>query len=82
MSHATITREGPAQGYATVHVEELDHWGRLLGRIEDWLLHADDDTIAHCWAQFAGPWGEDIDEITDTLGRATVRMRDLAQGRP
>lgn len=81
MSQATITTDAHGDRYAAVHAEELDHWAWLLGRIEDWLLHAHDDTIAD-WAGFAGPRGEDIDEVTDTLGRATVRMRDLAQGRP
>lgn len=78
---AAITADVPGEGYAAVHVEELDHWAWLLGRIEDWLLHAHEETIAD-WAQFAGPRGERIDEVTDTLGRATVRMHDLAQGRP
>jgi hypothetical protein len=67
--------------YAAVHVEELDEWAWLLSRIEDWLLHAHDETIAD-WAQFVGPCGEDIDDVIDALGRWSVRMRDLAQGRP
>ena len=67
--------------YAPVHVEELDDWAWLLGRIEDWLLHADHATIAD-WAQFTGPCGEGIDDVIDALGRASVRMRDLARGRP
>ncbi|MEX2621779.1 MAG: hypothetical protein WD250_16300 [Egibacteraceae bacterium] len=81
MNQPTITDDVHAEGYAAVHVEELDHWAWLLGRIEDWLLHAGEDTIAD-WAAFAGPCGEDIDEVTDTLGRATVRLHDLAKGRP
>ncbi|MDQ3454800.1 MAG: hypothetical protein M3513_04910 [Actinomycetota bacterium] len=32
--------------YAAVHVEELDEWAWLLSRIKDWLLHAQDETIA------------------------------------
>ena len=67
--------------YAPVFVDELDEWAWLLGRVEDWLLHADHDTVAD-WARFAGPCGERSDELTDTLGRASVRMRDLARGRP
>lgn len=81
MSQPTITADVHGDRYAAVCVEELDHSAWLLGRIEDWLLHAHDDTIAD-WAQFAGPCGEDIDEVIDTLGRATVRMPDPAQGRP
>lgn len=81
MNPAAITTDAHGDRYAAVHVEELDEWAWLLGRVEDWLLHAHAETIAD-WARFAGPCGEDIGEVTDTLGRATVRMRDLAQGRP
>lgn len=81
MSAPTITTDIHGDRYAAVHVEELDEWAWLLGRIEDWLLHADEDTIA-CWAAFCGPRGERIDEVTEALGRATVRMHNLAQGRP
>lgn len=81
MSASTITTDIHGDRYAAVHVEELDEWAWLLGRIEDWLLHAHDATVAD-WVQFAGPCGEDIDDLTDTLGRASVRMRDLARGRP
>ena len=81
MKPPSITADVHGDRYAAVHVEELGEWAWLLGRVEDWLLHAHHETVAD-WAQFAGPCGEGIDEVTDTLGRATVRMRDLAQGRP
>lgn len=67
--------------YAAVHVAELDEWAWLLARIEDWLLHAHHETIAD-WAEFSGPCGPRIHDITDMLGHWSVRMRNLAQGRP
>lgn len=81
MTAPTTISDVHGDRYAAVHVEELDEWAWLLGRIEDWMLHAHDETIAD-WAQFAGPCGVRIDDVTDMLGRASVRMRDLAQGRP
>ncbi|HUG86074.1 MAG TPA: hypothetical protein VMM13_16040 [Euzebya sp.] len=81
MTPPAIITDPHGDRYAPVWVEELADWAWLLGRIEDWLLHAHDDTIVD-WAQFCGPHGEGIEEVTDTLGRWSVRMRDLAQGRP
>jgi hypothetical protein len=81
MSAPTITTDIHGDRYAPVHVDELDQWAWLLGRVEDWLLHAHDETVAD-WAQFAGPQGQDIADVTDALGRTSVRMRDLAAGRP
>lgn len=81
MTPPTITTDVHGDRYAAVHVTELAEWAWLLSRIEDWLLHAHDDTIAD-WADFAGPCGARIGDVTDLLGRWSVRMRDLAQGRP
>ncbi len=81
MTPPAITTDVHGGRYAAVHVEELDDWAWLLGRVEDWLLHADDETIAD-WAAFSGFSGARIDDVIDTLGRASVRMRDLARGRP
>ena len=67
--------------YAPVFVDELTDWSWLLRQLEDWLLHADHDTIAD-WTQFAGPRGTTVDDLIDMLGRWSVRMRNLAQGRP
>lgn len=81
MSTPTIITDIHGDRYATVHVDELDDWAWLLGRVEDWLLHANHDTIAD-WAAFSGFSGARIDDMVDLLGRASVRMRDLARGRP
>jgi hypothetical protein len=81
MNPAAITTDVHGNRYAAVHVEELDEWAWLLGRIEDWLLHADEGTIAD-WAAFSGPRGAPIDDISDMLGHWSVRMHNLAQGRP
>lgn len=78
---AMITTDVHGNRYAAVHVEELDEWAWVLGRIEDWLLHASEETVA-CWAAFCGPRGAPIEDLTDLLGRWSIRMRDLAQGRP
>ena len=81
MTPPTITTDAHGDRYAAVHVDELDEWAWLLGRVEDWLLHASDETIAD-WAAFCGPAGAPIDDLTDLLGRWSVRMHNLAQGRP
>jgi hypothetical protein len=81
MNAPTIITDIHGDRYALVHVEELDEWAWLLGRVEDWLLHAGDDTVVD-WTGFAGPCGARIDDVTDLLGRASVRMLDLARGRP
>lgn len=81
MTPPGVTTDVHGDRYAAVHVAELDEWAWLLGRIEDWLLHAHDDTIAD-WTEFSGPCGTRMDDITDMLGGCSVRMRHLAQGRP
>ncbi len=81
MTAPTIVSDVHGDRYACVHIEELDGWAWLLGRIEDWLLHAHHDTVAD-WAQFSEPRGDDIADIADMLGRWSVRMRNLAEGRP
>ena len=80
MTPAIIT-DSHGDRYTPVHVDELDEWAWLLRLVEDWLGHAGHDTVAD-WARFAGPCGEHIDDVADTLGRASLRMRDLAKGRP
>lgn len=65
--------------YAAVPVEELDDWRWLLTRLEDWLLRADPE-IAADWAEFTGPCGPKLEEITYVLGQWSIRMRNLAEG--
>jgi len=79
--HPPITTDRHGNRYAAVHVEELDEWAWLLGRLEDWLLHAQDETVED-WAEFTGPCGARIEEITYMLGNWSVRMQALAEGRP
>lgn len=80
MTAPVITTDDYGNRYAAVHVEELDEWAWLLGRLEDWLLRASDET-AQDWAGFSGPYGARIDEIVYVLGNCSVRMRALAEGR-
>ena len=80
MTAPVIATDDHGNRYAAVHVEELDEWAWLLGRLEDWLLRASDDT-AQDWAEFSGPCGARIDEIVHVLGNWSIRMRALAEGR-
>jgi hypothetical protein len=81
MSAPMITTDIHGNRYAAVHVDELDEWAWLLGRLEDWLLHAQPAT-AQDWAGFAGPCGAHLDDIVYVLGNWSVRMRNLAGHRP
>ena len=80
MNAPVITTDVHGNRYAAVHVEELDEWAWLLGRLEDWLGHADPDT-AQDWDSFSGPSGARIEEVVYVLGHWTIRMRNLSQGR-
>ena len=78
---APLSTDAHGNRYASVHIEELDEWAWLIARIEDWLLHAGDDTIGD-YNHFTGPCGPRVGDVTYTLGHMVVRMRNLAQGRP
>lgn len=80
MTAMAITTDVHGNRYAAVHVEELDEWSWLLGRIEDWLLHASEETIED-WNNFTGPYGARIDVVVYVLGHWSIRMRALAEGR-
>lgn len=80
MSGMPITTDIHGNRYAAVHIEELDEWAWMLGHIEDWLLHAAEETIED-WGEFTGPCGPRLDHVTDVLGHWSVRMRRLAEGR-
>lgn len=75
-----ITTDVHGNRYAPVHIEELDEWAWLLGRLEDWLEHVQPAT-AQDWDDFTGPCGARIDDVIYVLGHWTVRMRALAEGR-
>lgn len=79
MSGMPITTDVHGNRYAAVHVEELDEWAWLLGRLEDWLAHTQPDT-ADDWAEFTGPCGSRLDDIVYVLGHWVIRMRNLAEG--
>jgi len=76
---SAITTDVHGNRYAAVHIEELDEWAWLLARLEDWLDHADIETIRD-WDRFTGPGGAGLDEIIYVLGHWAVRMRKLAEG--
>lgn len=80
MSTPAITTDEHGNRYAPVHVDELHEWAWLLSRIEDWLLHAEEETITD-WTRFTGPCGIAIDDVIYVLGHWSVRMNNLAQGR-
>lgn len=80
MSAPGITTDRFGNRYAPVAVEELDEWAWLLGQLEDWLLHAQDETVED-WHEFTGPCGPRIHDVTYVLGHWSVRMRNLAEGR-
>lgn len=80
MNAPSFTTDSHGNRYAAVHIEELDEWAWLLGQIEDWLLHASDETIEN-FNEFTEPCGPRIGDVVDTLGHWTIRMRELAEGR-
>ena len=67
--------------YASVHIEELDEWAWLLGRLGDWMTHASPDTT-NDWNTFFGPCGPHLNDVTYVLGHWTVRRHTLANRRP
>lgn len=79
MTDPTITTDDYGNRYAAVHIEEIDEWAWMLGRLEDWLLHAQDGTRAD-WAEFTGPCGPRFDDVIYVLGNWSIRMRNLAEG--
>ena len=65
---------------APLHPAEADDYADLLRLIEDWLLHASDDTLAEL-AEFA-PGSFRPAAIIAELGRVTLRLRQLAEPTP
>lgn len=76
--NAPLITDAHGNRYAPVHVEELDEWAWLLDRLEDWLSHAQPETIED-WDDFPGPG---IDDVVYVLGHWSIRMRNLAEGQP
>ncbi len=81
MSAPVMSTDHFGNRYAAVAVEELDEWAWLLGQLEDWLGHAQPDTVAD-WEDFAGPCGTGLEQIVYVLGHWSIRMAKLAEGRP
>lgn len=81
MNAPVLATDAHGNRYAAVHVEELDEWAWLLARVEDWLLHARDET-GDDWAEFFDPDGPRLGDVAEEFGQWTLRMRALAQGRP
>jgi hypothetical protein len=81
MNAPAITTDGFGNRYAAVAVDELDEWAWLLGRLEDWLLHAATETVED-WVNFTGPCGPRLEQIVYMLGHYSLRMRHLAEGHP
>jgi hypothetical protein len=65
---------------APLHPGEADDYADLLRLIEDWLLHASDETLAEL-AEFA-PRSFRPDAIVAELGRVTRRLRQPAEVTP
>ena len=61
-----------------LHPDQADELRRLLGTVEDWLLHAGDETLDEL-ADFAyGPTRHGHDQlrwIIDLLGETAARLR-------
>jgi hypothetical protein len=81
MNAPAITTDRFGNRYAAVAVDELDEWAWLLGRLEDWLLHASTETVED-WVDFTGPCGPRLEQIVYMLGHYSLRMRHLAEGHP
>lgn len=62
----------------TVWAEELDLVADLVGFIEDWLLHAEPETLADL-NEFIGPGYRTAARLTEELGTTAVRLRHLSQ---
>lgn len=65
---------------APLHPIEADDYADLVRLIEDWLLHASDETLAEL-AEFA-PGSFRPDAIIAQLGRAALPLRQLAEATP
>lgn len=70
--------DGHSNHYTPVHVEDLDEWADLVGLIEDWLLHASDETLAEL-ADF-GSSPRPAEPVIAELGALCVQLRRLARG--
>ncbi|MGH9009669.1 MAG: hypothetical protein ACRDYF_07455 [Acidimicrobiia bacterium] len=58
---------------------ELDEWAWVCARLEDWMLHCDED-IQRDYRAFAWPTGPKFDDLTWQLAAMADRMRRLASG--
>jgi hypothetical protein len=69
-----------------VYVHDLDDWAFALGRIEDWIANAEEEThddyarhVAERYGRHAGP---QLPELMWMVGTMAARMRALVDGAP
>jgi hypothetical protein len=61
---------------ARVHWDELVDWATTLAEVEDWLLHAGDETIADYQSFADGP--PRFDDLVAAVGAMQTRIRRYA----
>jgi hypothetical protein len=66
---------------AKIHVDDLEDWWPLLAAVEDWLLHAAEDTVAD-YTRFAGAYAPTFNDVVYMLRHMASYMRALAEGAP
>lgn len=59
------------------HPDDLIDAADLVAAIEDWFLHADDETVAD-YARFFRHDHHGFDRLVDELGELSMRLRHLA----
>jgi hypothetical protein len=60
-----------------LHPDEAAEWADLVGTVEDWLLHASDDTLADLGEFLHRPGVTRA--VVSELGNIVCRLRQLAQ---
>lgn len=61
-------------GLHPLEIEELAH---LIGLMEDWLLHAEPETLDDLASFLPNPPCNQPGRVIDALGNATIRLRRL-----
>jgi len=73
-----MTTDNPT-GVVPLEPWEAGEWARLIGQVEDWLLHAGDGAAAD-YARFFR-YGPALHDTIDQLGEISVRLHRLARTR-